>query len=277
MRILICSSPDRASVNIRDNLLSLFKWSEIDKFEGYPIFVRGDNMLVTISQLHLYANCIDQKIAEAIDSDITEIIFLSRHKAASGIHTLTVHPIGNFSVAEYGGFDKELVPSAHHSMTEILRRLKKFAKELPFGVSFEVTHHGPYLDKPTLFVEIGSDESMWENKKAAIAIAKSIMELQIPVNPVLIGIGGGHYAPRFTEVALTKKVSFGHMIPNYAIENTGEEEMMEIIEMAYKRTPGAQFAYLHKKSMKRSIVTRLTHLLNKLNIETIESESLEEL
>ncbi|MBC7108081.1 MAG: transposase [Methanomassiliicoccales archaeon] len=277
MRILICSSPDKASVNIRDTLLSLFEWSEIDDFEGHPIFVRGDNILVTINQLHLYANRIDQKIAEAVDSEITEIIFLSRHKAASGIHTLTVHPIGNFGVAEYGGFDKALVPSAHHSMTEILRQLKRSAKDLPFEVSFEVTHHGPYLDKPTLFVEIGSDESMWEDKKAAIAIAKSIMQLQISVNPVLIGIGGGHYAPRFTEVALTKRVSFGHMIPNYAIENANEDEMMEIIKMAYERTPGAEFAYLHKKSMKRSIVTKLKHLLNRLNIEAIESKSLQDL
>ncbi|MDH7509112.1 MAG: D-aminoacyl-tRNA deacylase [Methanomassiliicoccales archaeon] len=277
MRTLVCSSPDRASVNIKDALLSLFEWTEINDFEGQPIFAHGENILVTINQLHLYANHVDQRICEAVDREITEIIFLSRHKAVSGIHTLTVHPIGNFGVAEYGGFDRALVPSAHHSMTEILRQLKRSTEGLPFEVSFEVTHHGPYLDKPTAFVEIGSDESMWEDKKAAEAIAKSIMQLQISVNPVLIGIGGGHYAPRFTEVALTKRVSFGHMIPNYVIDKADEDDMIKIIKMAYEKTPGAQFAYIHKKSMKRSTVTKLKHLLDRLNIEAIESESLQEL
>ena len=33
-----------------------------------------------------------------------------------------------------------------------------------------------------------------------------------------MGIGGGHYAPRFTEVSLTKRISFGHMLPVHAFD-----------------------------------------------------------
>ena len=33
----------------------------------------------------------------------------------------------------------------------------------------------------------------------------------------VIGIGGGHYTPRFTEAAFSHEVCFGHMVANYGV------------------------------------------------------------
>ncbi|MDD1748219.1 MAG: D-aminoacyl-tRNA deacylase, partial [Methanomassiliicoccales archaeon] len=94
------------------------------------------------------------------------MVFLSRHKAASGIPTLTAHPIGNFSKADFGGRPGTLVRSSPDMMTSTLRELQRNAAGLGFGVSFEVTHHGPYLEAPTMYIEIGSSEENWGNKDA---------------------------------------------------------------------------------------------------------------
>ncbi len=37
------------------------------------------------------------------------------------------------------------------------------------------THHGPSLDVPTMFVELGSSETQWRDSKAAQAVAHSAM------------------------------------------------------------------------------------------------------
>jgi D-aminoacyl-tRNA deacylase len=274
MRLLVCSIPDQASVGIRDVLLQMTHWSEAGDFEGNPVWKREDKIIVSINRLHLFADDIDKKIEHATGFHFDDVVFLSRHKAASGIHTLTIHPLGNYEKAEYGGRDGTLVPSSPHLMTSLLRRMKAEAAGLPFEVSFEVTHHGPYLETPTLFIEIGSDESMWGNREAARAMASSMLNLEESTCPVAIGIGGGHYAPRFSEVVMSKKVSFGHMIPNYFIEKADEQAAVRYIQMALDKTRDARNAYIHKKSMKRSRATFLKGLVEKAGLEAIDSDDL---
>ncbi|MDD1773196.1 MAG: D-aminoacyl-tRNA deacylase [Methanomassiliicoccales archaeon] len=274
MRLFVCSIVDQASVAIRDALLLMAPWSEEGVFEGNPVWRCGEKMIVTIERLHLFADDVDKSVEKATGRHFDDVLFLSRHKAASGIHTLTVHPLGNFGKAELGGRDGTLVPASPHLMTSLLRRLKLEAAGLPFEVSFEVTHHGPFLETPTTFIEIGSDESMWGNRDAARAIATSIVSFEESPCPVAIGIGGGHYAPRFSEVVMSKKVSFGHMIPNYFIEKADEQAAVRYIQMAIDRTSGVRSAYIHKKSMKRSRATILRHLVEKAGLEAIDSDDL---
>jgi D-tyrosyl-tRNA(Tyr) deacylase len=51
-----------------------------------------------------------------------------------------------------------------------------------------------------VFVEIGSTETEWKDRKAGFVIAKSIAETiknfkENPYNEIAIGIGGPHYCP----------------------------------------------------------------------------------
>lgn len=277
MRLLLCSISDEASVNIKERLLEKASWSESGGFRGHQVLKHDNDLLVTIEHIHLYADNIDKAVSDATGFEFESVVFLSRHKAASGIPTLTVHPIGNFNKADYGGRPETLVPSAPDMMTSTLRSLQKGAHGLPFQVSFEVTHHGPYLETPTMYIEIGSDEKNWENLEAAQAIASALIESEVTRAPRVIGIGGGHYAPRFTEVVVAKKVSFGHMIPNHSIDTADDETMKKVILMALGKSAGAKLVYIHRKSMARSRATHIKELVTSLGASVIDSSEMDEL
>lgn len=274
MKLIVCSTPDRASVNIRDHLLQMEKWRVEGEFEGRPCYWYRDMCLIEIGELHIFSNDIDSRFRRETGHVPESVIFLSRHRAASGIRSLTIHPIGNFSDADFGGKPGHLVPASPHLMTSILRKLYVTASNLPFEISFEVTHHGPYLETPSLFVEIGSDENMWDHEGAGRAIASAILGSEEEEYPVVVGIGGGHYAPRFTEIALKKKVSFGHMVPNYALK--GEEGDRSAIERALEASDTGK-VYIHKKSMKKSALSKLYSLLEETGAEVVSGKDLEDL
>jgi len=277
MKVLLCSEADNASVNIRDRLLELVDWTETGEFDDRPVLNHDDMAIVTIQPLHIHAEEIDRRIRDKLGIEPEAIIFLSRHRAASGIPTLTVHPIGNHRSADFGGRERTLVPASPHLMTALLRRLMEEARDLPFEVSFEVTHHGPYLNIPSIFIEIGSDESMWDDQEAAMAIARTILNVQVEDRyPIVIGLGGGHYAPRFTEAAMARKVSVGHMIPSYAMKGAETHEIQEMIERATEAS-GATMVYIHKKSMKRSEATSMREMLMEAGLEVVDSKDLEPL
>ena len=225
MNLIISSKADSASINLRDRLLEMSKWKECGKFKGNRVWEicesTGDyctkgTRLVTINKIHIHAEKIDKIVEKELEIKIDNIIFLSRHKAASGKPSLTVHPIGNWGEADYGGIKGEVTPSSADIMTSLLREIKK-NQIAGYDVCFEATHHGPLLKTPAIFLEIGSTENQWEDKKPAKALIKSLLEVKVRKCTSVLGFGGGHYTPRFTEAALSHKVSFGHMIANYGM------------------------------------------------------------
>ncbi len=48
--------------------------------------------------------------------------------------------------------------------------------KLDYEVSYECTHHGPSLNVPAMFVELGSSEKQWNDSRAAEAVAHAAME-----------------------------------------------------------------------------------------------------
>ena len=145
-------------------------------------------------------------------------------------------------------------------MTSLLREIKENKLE-GFDVCFEATHHGPLLNTPTIFLEIGSTENEWEDKLPAKALIKSLLEVKYIDGINVIGIGGGHYTPRFTEAALTHKVNFGHMVANYGIPFVNTKVIRNAIEAS-----SAEGVYFHKKAMKKSTYREIK--------ENLESESI---
>lgn len=270
----MCSLEDNASVNIRDRILALADWTEQGTMEGSPVYYLKDMALITVPRLHLWNDNIDKAAARALGTSVEEVVFLSRHKAASGKRSLTVHPIGNWGRADYGGREGTVVPSAPHLMSSLLRQLKEEATGLEFEITFEVTHHGPYLETPTLFIEIGSSEATWGDHDAAQAIARSLLNVEVSAYPVAMGIGGGHYAPRFSESSLFKKIDFGHMLPNHAFDLEDKEGLADKIRRGMEGS-GASLAYIHRKSMKRSEATTLSELVRSMGYGTVDSSDLE--
>jgi len=128
-----------------------------------------------------------------------------------------------------------------------------------------------------MFIEIGSSEDRWGHVKAAEAIAKTLMETKVLEAPKAIGIGGGHYAPRFSELITTKKISFGHMIPGYVADRANDEELQSAMKKALAATSGAKMVYVHRKSMSRSRATHVKQLVESIGMTAVDSGDLEDL
>ena len=255
MNLIISSEADTASINLRERLLEMSEWKEYGIFDNrtiwhltkdYGKFCKKGTKLITIEKLHIYAEEIDKEWTERTKLKVDNIVFLSRHKAASGRPSLTVHPIGNWGTAEFGGKEAEISGAAPEWMTGLLLNIKK--NRIPgYDVCFEATHHGPYIETPTMFLEIGSSEIEWEKREPAEALVKSLLELGHIAGINVIGIGGGHYTPRYTEAAFSHEVCFGHMVANYGVEILSPE----LIKRAISRS-NAKGIYFHKKGMKKS-------------------------
>ncbi len=227
--------------------------------------------LAVIPELHLYADFVERRIIRALSGkvpgpvstvDIECLIFPSKHRAESGKRSFTIHPVGNYGPeALYGGRPRTLSPAAPFHMSEALRILKRLHSSPEetgiedegiceilsgFEVSFEVSHHGPLLDVPSFFIEIGSSEKEWEIPGAGKLLAAVITELiekGVPQereqeNEIIVGLGGGHYAPRFSDAATTDGIDFGHIAPGYALKNLDGDLAREMVEKSTGRPAG---------------------------------------
>lgn len=230
-------------MNIRDALLELSNWHETGAFEGLPVREQGSFVMVETERLHIHADGIDAQMrADGIKFDA--ILVASKHRAESGKPALTVHPIGNFSDAQVGGHPRRLVPTAPRLMGRVLRALKKEAGSTvgaKHEVTFEATHHGPYLETPTAFVEIGTEEASWTDPALGRRVARAMLAAAEPSPfddaPVLVALGGSHYAPRATDLARQGRANIGHIVPAYALDKgLAPEVILDIIRC----TPGCQ-------------------------------------
>jgi D-aminoacyl-tRNA deacylase len=273
VKLIVTSSEDIASMNIRARLLEKAGWTEGGEFDGNPALVRDDFLMVQVNKIHLDENYVDDRVKQKLGNEIEVAIFASKHRAESRIPTLSVHPIGNYSSADFGGMPRTLCRSSPQLMTSALRALASNAKGMGFNVSFETTHHGPIVNTPAFYIEIGSYEDLWGREDAAEAIAQSILSVKDERYPVVVCAGGGHYAPRFTEVALSRKVAIGHMAANYALESLNEDM---IGQMAAK-SADAKSVYFHRKGMPKAAYRTLKERFAMRGLEEISSDDLEPL
>jgi D-aminoacyl-tRNA deacylase len=155
-------------------------------------------------------------------------IFLSRHAAESGIASLTAHTTGNFSEeAKFGGSGRELGRSDPALLKNYLRALWRHRGEAEgYEITMEATHHGPTsLQKPLLFVELGSSERYWGDRKAAGVVGRALMEslTNREIWPkVALGFGGTHYSEKFTKMIIEGDFAFSFVAPKYALEHVDE-------------------------------------------------------
>ncbi len=251
--LLVASAADEASMNQRDAVLRLADWAEAGTFQGSPAFRHGEMTLVTTADMHLYHDHVDREAGDALGFHPEVVVFLSKHRSESRTPSLTVHPIGNLGPAEFGGRPSTLVPAAPHLMTEALREVKREAAGLPYSVTFESTHHGPYLETPAFYIEAGSTEREWRDPRAAEALMRALLRVRPHRGPVAIGVGGGHYVPRVSDVALATGVLFGHIVSGHALPTLTDGMIDQIIA----RTPGASVVYFHRKAIEKPVLRDL--------------------
>jgi len=264
-KAIITSKDCIAGQNIKQRLLETGEFSEKDeKFDGHAVYSidKYNTKLYTINEKHIFADDIDKKI----NADL--FIFASTHTSQSGIPSLSAHPVGNWAKPELGGRDRELVPSPSRYIREAIKKLEEIAGngKTDFDIMQEATHHGPYLEKPCMFIEIGADEKQWVREDAGNIIAETIMHL-ISKEPertkTVFGIGGPHGTPNFRKLILKHNLSLGHVCPKYMLSSLDKEMILKAME---KHTEKPELIVLDWKGMGTE-KDRIVKLLEELNIE----------
>jgi D-aminoacyl-tRNA deacylase len=271
MILIAASQLDIASLNIKQQILNHYPFSETNQsFQQNPTYKAEINnqkiTLITLNQESVTAQNLPQAFPEA-----QLIVFISRHSSQSGKPTLTVHTPGNFADAELGGLPKTVSTCPAVAMKDALKALatQKEQLSLNYEVSYEVTHHGPSLNAPAMFVELGSSEPQWRDTLAAEAVAHAAMSAIQTFNPkptesAVIGIGGTHYNQKFTRLALEGEAVFGHMIPKYAVANINADMLSQCIERTLEKV---SHALLDWKGIKSEDKTGLTSALEKTGLK----------
>lgn len=242
--LLLASTEDLASKAQQQALLDRGGWDPIaPPEEGTEAWANGRVHLWLVREGFLQLDDIDERWAAGGAPPASELIFLSRHAAASGKPCLTVHPIGvpslhaSADTLERGGGRAGTLPPPSRRLAALYRELyaMKKADALPtgFDVSLEATHHGPVVRTPACFLEIGSTEDEWENRDAAAALAEALctelrphlqdeVEAQLEAEAkaeaeVWVVLGGGHYMPKAGDLARKEGARLGHCLASYAI------------------------------------------------------------
>jgi D-aminoacyl-tRNA deacylase len=243
MILIVASTKDRASLNIKQQILINYPFIDTTEvFQQNPIYTTNLNdknvTLATLNQESVTAQNLPQSFPDA-----EMIVFISRHSSASGKPTLSVHTPGNFAEAGLGGLPKVVSVSPAIAMQNALKALLHYKERfnLNYEISYECTHHGPSLNVPAMFVELGSSPTQWSDLLAAGAVAHATMSAIVNFSSLagsaVLGIGGTHYNHKFTLMGLVGEAAFGHMIPKYAVNLVDPEMLSQCLKKTFEKVP----------------------------------------
>jgi len=263
---IVASTGDIAGMNIAQKIIDHYNFEKISEtFHENPVYskkVQNQEVKIFFTNEEIVKT---QFITDFFAPQL--LIFISRHSSLSGIPTLSVHTPGNLAEAELGGLPRKVSISPASAMKDALLEMSKLGEEmrLDYKVSYECTHHGPSLNVPTMFAELGSSPEQWKDMKAAEAVAHSVMAAVSKRSsyPTAMGIGGPHYNAKFTKIALSTQTAFGHMIPKYAIPRVDAE----IIKQCVERTKeNVESVILDWKGIKGADKDKLIAVLDKVGV-----------
>ncbi|TFF90158.1 MAG: hypothetical protein EU548_04410, partial [Promethearchaeota archaeon] len=233
--LIITSTEDKASMNIRDVFLNdnLLKFRELDKqWHDYPLmqlemisakkdhspFFQNNSIYLGLTDSPLIF--LDDLKLRQSDLNPEFLIFASRHRSKAGKPAFLTHSTGNWNEgAKYGGNPRELSKTSALLLKVAFNNLltqRNIKKMNDFVVDLEVSHHGPTtLEKPLIFMELGSSEEEWEIKKGGEVVAHAILStcidytewLKNKIPTIGIGFGGTHYAPQFRKLINDKDIA----------------------------------------------------------------------
>jgi len=266
MILIVASTEDTAGMNIAQKIIDNHNFEKLSEtFHKNPVYSKN------VESQEVKLLFVNEEIVKTqfITDFFTPqlLVFVSKHSSVSGIPTLSVHTPGNLAEAELGGLPKKVSISPASAMKDALLEMSRLREEtkLDYKVSYECTHHGPSLDVPTMFAELGSSPEQWEDVKAAEAVAHSVMAAvsKRSIYPTALGIGGPHYNPKFTRIALSTQTAFGHIIPKYLVPQVDDEIIKKCVERTKEKV---ESVILDWKGIKGADKDRLIAMLDKVGV-----------
>jgi len=261
--LIIASKKDLAGINITTQLSQFRQNPILSSMKQSPSF---DFYL--IDDEIIYTENLDLEKINQYDF----IIFASTHKSEKKERTLSIHAPGNWRQNQLGGEKGKICKTSALFQKQIFAKLVANAEKYhlrDYKITLECTHHGPLIDKPCIFAEIGSTENEWRDRKAGFVMAKTISETinefsKNPYSEIAVGIGGLHYCPNFNKIQLKSNIAISHIIPGYVLPLT-EEMIKQAIE---KTEEEIDFVVLDWKGLGNADERkRILNILDKLYLQ----------
>ena len=247
-------------MNIREHLLNSkrfhfketgSKWHEHEVFLLESITKMEENMDFFINN-QIFLGLTDSPLIFLDDLKLDKsninpdlMIFASRHRSETARPAFLTHTTGNWGIkADFGGQGKQLSRSSAFLLKAGYKSLKKqhslmhFEQLSDFSLDLEVTHHGPTtLEKPLIFMELGSSKREWKIKEAGRLVARAIIKTCISYAELKnkdqieigIGFGGTHYAPNFKRIMEKGDVAISFICPKYHIQKLNKDLVNQMI------------------------------------------------
>ena len=273
MLAVVVSRADEASERIGEHLLEIAEWEDRQDEtrsarNGGGTYYRGEGIeLRTFEKLHLH---LDGAAAAFDDPEL--LVFVSRHSGDTG-PLLTAHATGNFGPADHGGRAGSLARAAPNALSVVRAALETHAPP-DYETWIECTHHGPSkVGCPSLFVELGSGEPQWRDDSGAEAVARAVLELrgvEAHTERTVVGVGGGHYAPRFDRVLTGTDWGIGHIAADWGLDAMGDpRDSVAVIGKTFQAS-GTEFALLDGS------YPEIESVVDELGFETVSETFLRE-
>lgn len=211
---LIASSKDEAGLNMVKFLTDVKEFKIANQYPRvYESVKYGNIKLYLTDEELLYLKDFE------VGTDRTSYIFLSKHRSASGIASLTCHTTGNLSQENlYGGEPKELGIAYPSLLKAYYNELFNSRYTAPsYEITLEATHHGPTsLGGPITFAEIGSGPAQWRDWNAARIVCDSILRISSldlrGSNKIAIALGGTHYPAKLNKILLETDFAIAYIV-----------------------------------------------------------------
>ena len=139
--------------------------------------------IIELKKETIYSDDLNEKHYPEL-KNIDFLVFASTHKSEKGNPSLCLHAPGNWRGAEVGGTPGKICPTSAFVLKYLFQELNKNYTEnkeklnQEYNVTLEATHHGPHINIPCCFIELGSNEIQWKDAEAAKIVAKTIISLQ---------------------------------------------------------------------------------------------------
>ncbi len=255
--VLISTTEDAASANIREQIIHHWQMQQqpeplepLNSLFGNIIFKATINNnsvgLFQITTPLITAENIDDAIKKEVHAAHFKktdlIIFLSKHVSKEQTPALTVHSIGNWGRADFGGKEHRLCPTSGIFIRKFyLNLLAHATKYCQIPVTLEATHHGPYVETPAVFIEIGSTPAQWNEPRYGKIMAGALYDTigaldslqnfseEMPEIPTAIGLGGPHYCNTFNKLLQRMPIAFGYICPKHNLENFDDDLLSQAL------------------------------------------------
>jgi D-aminoacyl-tRNA deacylase len=205
--------------------------------QGIETYQKDNARLVVVEKLGIYTEPND------VPSNVSSIIFVSKHVSSTGRAALTVHATGNLTKdAKFGGKPEEVSYVDPSMIRRALRALKEgvLRMGIQIDVTMEATHHGPTsFPTPVCFVEIGSGEKEWADPVLGEIAADAVIAAATGVDetpPSAVGFGGTHYSAKHTRICIEGDYKIGHLVSNHSFEGGISDS---VIRDTFTKTAGS--------------------------------------